>query len=113
VATTPLTRVVKSTPGLKLELLNCTSNISREQYRAAIFAGDVYAEISMVEGIAAVSRLVHEIPLARVLFGSYQPFFYFESALLKVQESGLDDAYEKAICEENARRLIGPAPAGI
>jgi predicted TIM-barrel fold metal-dependent hydrolase len=108
---TPLADAIKKTPGLRLELLNCTSNISKEQYRAAISASDVYAEISMVEGIAGVGRLVREVPLPRVLFGSYQPFFYFESALLKMQESGLDDASEKVICEENARRLMGPQPA--
>ncbi len=106
---TSLADVVKSTPGLRLELLNCPSNISKEQYRAAFSAGDVYAEISMVEGIASVGRLVHEMPLTRVLFGSYYPFFYFESALLKVEESGLDEAPQKAICEDNARRLMGPA----
>jgi predicted TIM-barrel fold metal-dependent hydrolase len=106
---TPLVDVVKSTPGLRLELVNCTSNISKEQYRAAFAAGDVYAEISMVEGIAGVGRLVHEVPLPRVLFGSYYPFFYFESALLKMQESGLDEASKKAVCEDNARRLMGPA----
>jgi predicted TIM-barrel fold metal-dependent hydrolase len=105
----PLVNVVKSTPGLRLELLNCTSNISRAQYRAAFSAGDVYVEISMVEGIAGVGRLVHLIPLPRVLFGSYYPFFYFESALLKVQESGLDEAPQRAICEDNARQLMGPA----
>jgi len=108
----PLAEVVKSTPGLRLELVNCASNISKERYRAALSAGDVYAEISMVEGIAGVGRLVHEIPLRRVLFGSYYPFFYFESALLKVQESGLDEASQKALCEDNARQLMGPAPSG-
>jgi hypothetical protein len=33
----------------------------------------------MVEGVAGVGRLVGEIPLKRVLFGSYYPFYYFES----------------------------------
>jgi predicted TIM-barrel fold metal-dependent hydrolase len=109
---TPLAEVVKTTPGLRLELLNCTSNISVEQYRAAFAAGDVYTEISMVEGIAGLARLVHQIPLQRVLFGSYYPFFHFESALLKVQESGLDEASQRAICEDNAQRLQmrGSAP---
>jgi uncharacterized protein len=105
----PLAAVVKNAPGLRLELLNCTSNVSSEHYRAAFSAGDVYAEISMVEGIAGVGRIVHEVPLPRVLFGSYYPFFCFESALLKVQESGLDEASQKALCEDNARRLMGTA----
>jgi predicted TIM-barrel fold metal-dependent hydrolase len=103
----PLAGVVKSTPGLRLELVNCTSNISKEHYRTALSAGDVYAEISMVEGIAGVGRLLQETPLPQVLFGSYYPFFYFESALFKLQESGLDEASQKAIREDNARRLMG------
>jgi len=44
-----------------------------------------------------------------VLFGSYYPFFYFESALLKLQESDLDEASRRAIREHNARQLIAPA----
>ena len=61
----------------------------------------------MVGGVAGVARLIRQVPLAKVLFGSYYPFYYFESALLKVQESGLDEASETAICEGNARRLMG------
>jgi len=105
---TPLPNVVKSTPGLRLELLNCTSNIDRKQYEAALGAGDVYTETSMGEGVAGIARYIRSVRQARVLFGSYYPFFDFESALLKMQESGLDEASQKAICEDNARRLIGP-----
>jgi len=101
----PLANVVKNTAGLRLELLNCTSQIGREDYAAALASGDVSMDISMVEGVAGLARLVRQVPLSRVLFGSYYPFFYFESAVLKVQESGLDEASQKAICMENARRL--------
>ena len=104
----PLAGLVKRTPGLRLELLNCTSNIRKEQYRAALSAGNVGMEISMVDGIEGVGRLVQEIGLPRVLFGSYYPFFYFESGLFKVQESGLDEASQKTLYEENARRLLAP-----
>jgi hypothetical protein len=103
---TPLAEVVKSMPGLRLELLNCHSNPSREEYRKIVAAGNVYTEISMVEGVAGVGRYVREMPLSRVLFGSYYPFFNFESALLKIQESGLDAASQKAICEDNVRGLM-------
>lgn len=104
----PLADVVKTLPDVRLELLNCTSNIDREQYRALADQGNVYTEILMVEGIAGVGRFVQEIPLPRLLFGSYYPFFNFESALLKLQESGLDEVSQKAIREDNARRLLGP-----
>jgi predicted TIM-barrel fold metal-dependent hydrolase len=105
----PLAAAVKATPGLRLELLNCTSQIGREEYAVALASGDVSMDISMVEGVAGLARLVRQVPISRVLFGSYYPFFYFESAVLKVQESGLDDASQKAICVENARRLMASA----
>jgi predicted TIM-barrel fold metal-dependent hydrolase len=106
---TPLADVVRKTPDLRMELLSCTSKIGKEQYREVLSAGGVCLELSMVEGVAGVGRLVHEIPLSRVLFGSYYPFFNFESASLKMQESGLDEAAQKAIWEDNARRFMGPA----
>jgi len=105
---TPLAEVVINTPGLRLELLNRASHISQEQFRAVLAAGDVYTDISMVEGVAGVARFIQEIPLPRVLFGSYYPFYDFESALLKIQESGLDEGSQKDICDGNARRLMGP-----
>ena len=108
---TPLADVVKSTPGLRLELLNCPSNTIRKGARAALAAGDVNVEISMVESVAGVARLVHDIPLTRVLFGSYYPFYDLESALLKMQESGLDEVSQKALCEDNARRLMEAKPS--
>ncbi|MGO8817391.1 MAG: amidohydrolase family protein [Terriglobia bacterium] len=105
----PLATVVKNTPGLQLELLNCTSNIDREQYESVLGAGDVYTEISMLEGVAGVARYVRTVPLSRVLFGSYYPYFDFESAVLKMRESGLDETTQKAIFEDNARRLMSAA----
>ena len=104
----PLATVVKNTPGLRLELLNCTSNIDRERYEAALGAGEVYTETSMLEAVAGVARYIRTVPLSRVLFGSYYPYFYFESALLKMRESGLNETTQKVIFEDNARRLIGP-----
>jgi len=103
----PLADVVKNTPGLRLQILNGTSHTSREHVKAAFEAGNVYTEIAMVERVGGVGRFVHNFPPQRVLFGSYYPFFYFESALLKVQESGLDEAAQKALCEDNARKLLG------
>ena len=69
-------------------------------------AGEVYFDFSMVEGVGAVARLMQNVTPERVLFGSNYPLFYFESALLKVQESGLTEAQKKVIFEDNARRLL-------
>jgi len=42
------------------------------------------------------------------LFGSNSPLFYFESALLKIQETGLSESEKDALLEGNARQLLAP-----
>jgi uncharacterized protein len=46
------------------------------------------------------------VPADRVLFGSYAPFFYFESALLKLKESGLSQSELAPIRRKNACKLL-------
>jgi predicted TIM-barrel fold metal-dependent hydrolase len=70
-------------------------------------AGQVYFDIAMVERVGAVARLAGQVSFPRVVFGSNYPLYYFESALLKVQESGLTEAQARAVFEENAQRLLG------
>jgi predicted TIM-barrel fold metal-dependent hydrolase len=40
------------------------------------------------------------------VFGSNFPLFYFEAALLKVQESGLPEDKKTMLFEGNARRIL-------
>ena len=72
------------------------------------YSGEVYFDFAMLEGVGAIPKLLKEIPSDRLLFGSHYPFFYFESALLKVQEAGLNESERRAIFEENAQLLIEP-----
>ncbi len=102
----PLSDLVKAEPKVRLVLLNCYPQMGLEPLGKLSAAGDVYFDLSMVEGVGGVARLIKEVGLERVLFGSHYPFFYYESALLKMQESGLTEAQKKAILEENARRLL-------
>lgn len=105
-----LTRVIKSVPGTRLVLLNWTPAIDEQQQLQSLAeAGQVYFDISMVEGIEGIARLVEQLPPERVLFGSNYPLFYFESAELKMQESGLSDSRQQALFEGNAKRLLAQA----
>lgn len=102
-----LAGLVKGTPGLKLLLLNAVRNPAAAARLQSLFAaGEVYTDFAMLEGIGGVEKLLAAVPQERVLFGSYAPSFYFESALLKMQESSLPRFQLEAIAHKNARQLI-------
>ena len=66
----------------------------------------VYFDIAKNEGVGGLARLIAATSPSRVVFGSHSPFFYFESAQLKVKEAGLPRDQESAILESNARDLL-------
>jgi hypothetical protein len=107
----PLAQVVKGRPGIRLILLNWWPSLRGERIRPLADAGDVCFDLAMWEGIEGVARLLDQVPPERVLFGSHFPFFYFEAALLKVQESGLAQERKTMVLEGNARRILPPKTA--
>jgi len=103
---TGLLALLKQTPGLRIVLLNSQRFLRGQALADLMAAGEVYVEIAMLEGVGGVTSLLAQVPLGRVLFGSYVPLFYFESALLKLQESPLSEEQLGAIRCDNARRLL-------
>ena len=99
----PLPALLKQVSGLRVVLLNS----GRTHPRELATSGAVWFDIAMVEGVGGVSKLAEEVTPERVLFGSHFPFFYFESAALKMKEAGLPDSQARAVFEGNARRLLG------
>lgn len=107
----PLAELAPRIPNLRLVLLNAghwagDETTSIRQIRSA---KNVYFDISMNEGIGGLARLIAATSPQRVVFGSHYPFFYFESALLKVKSAGLPRDQEFAIYEGNARTLLKQA----
>ena len=100
--------LVKSEPAVRLVLLNWAPALRGQRLQPLADAGAVYFDISTVEGIEGIARLVERLSPERVLFGSNFPLFYFESALLKVEESGLPEDRKTRILEGNARRILPP-----
>jgi predicted TIM-barrel fold metal-dependent hydrolase len=99
----PLAEIVAGVPALRLVVLNAARDPLRQKIAAA---GNVYFDIAMVEGVGGVGVLASEVSSQRVVFGSHFPLFYFQSAALKIKEAGFSAADEKAILEDNARRLL-------
>ncbi len=106
VDTAPLAGVIKQTPGLRLVLLNAMTVVRGKALSSLLEAGRVCVEIAMVEGVGGVANLLTQSPMDRVLFGSHAPLFYFESALLKLKESPLNEKQLSAIRCENALGLL-------
>jgi hypothetical protein len=106
VDTAPIAELVRQTPGLRLVLINALRTLRGDPLRKLISAGDIYLEISMLEGVGGVAGLLDPVPAERVLFGSHAPWFYFEAAELKLKESPLTPEQRWAICQGNAKRLL-------
>jgi predicted TIM-barrel fold metal-dependent hydrolase len=102
----PLPDIVKSEPRLRLAVLNIYPQLQIDKLRPLAQAGQVYFDFAMVERVGSIQRLMDQVTLPRVLFGSNYPLFYFDSALLKLRESGLSESQTSAICQQNAARLL-------
>ncbi len=106
---TPLITLLGTRPQLQVVLLNWFRAANAELLPKLARAGQVFFDIATAEGVGGVSNLLKQVPVERVLFGSHAPFFYFESAFLKLKESPLTDPELFAIQSGNARRLLLPA----
>lgn len=104
----PLPGLIRQSPNLRILLLNGTrTTFSREIAQVQ----NICFDISNVEGVGGVSRLISETSVSRVVFGSHFPLFYFESALLKIREAALSEDQAQAVSEGNARALLGKVPS--
>jgi predicted TIM-barrel fold metal-dependent hydrolase len=99
----PLADIVRTMPSLRLVILNLGSVQGRKQIAAA---GQVFFDFAMVEHVVGVTDLAAEVSRDRVVFGSHFPLYYVESAAMKVREAGFGKADVKAICVDNARRIL-------
>jgi predicted TIM-barrel fold metal-dependent hydrolase len=100
----PLADLLKRTPDLRVLLINRKRQITLAPEVAKSM--NVYSDIAMWEGVGGVARLISQISPSRVVFGSHSPFFYFDSAFLKVREAGLPADQTQAVLEGNARALL-------
>ena len=102
----PLAGVVAKLPKLRLVLLNVFRSLPVLKTAEVAKAGQVWFDIAMLESVAGVAKLIEQVSPDRVLFGSHSPLFYFESAELKLVESGLPEPILRQIRSSNAERLM-------
>ena len=102
----PLAGIVAKLPKLRLVLLNAFRSLPVLQTAEVAKAGQVWFDIAMLESVAGVAKLVEQVSHQRILFGSHSPLFYFESAELKLTESGLPESVLQQIRSTKAQRLL-------
>ena len=106
VDTSPLKSLAAKLPQLRLQLLGAFRSIRPSQAAELAAAGNISFEISMLEGVGGIKKLLKDVPVEQILFGSHAPLFYPESAVLKIQESALPRFQHDAICAKNAQRIL-------
>lgn len=102
----PLAGIVAKLPKLRLVLLNVFRSLPVLQSAEVAKAGQVWFDIAMLESVAGIAKLIEHVSPERVLFGSHSPLFYFESAELKLTESGLPESVLQQIRSTNAPKLL-------
>ena len=101
----PLVTLLKELPKLRVVLLN-SYRAQRQTLTQLADSKQVYFEIATIESVGGVANFLKSFPADRLLFGSYAPFFYPESAILKLQESTLTPDQLSQITQANAKRLL-------
>jgi predicted TIM-barrel fold metal-dependent hydrolase len=102
----PLVGLLKSHPNLRVVVLNTMRATGGKNVHHLKHCENVSFDIATREGVAGLATLADEIPIGRILFGSHAPFFYIDSAVLKLRESGLSEEKLKVIRTTNAQRLL-------
>ena len=101
----PLVALMKNHSSLRVVLLNWYRAVTPD-LAEQLAAASVHFDIATLEGAGGVANLIQQIPVERIVFGSHTPFFYFESAWLKLKESVLSREQMLAVSTANARRLL-------
>lgn len=108
----PLAPLVEKNPTARVMLLNATSRLlaANNALLKRFAAAGVFVEIATLEGAAGIAALLKTNPALRLCFGSHTPYYYFESALLKLQESALTPAQLLAIRAGHATAALARSP---
>lgn len=104
----PLPRLLERVPTARIMVLNGFISLrsvplAPEQLKRF---DNLTFDIAMLEQLMGVKVLVDAIGLERVVFGSYSPMFYFESAFLKLREADLSPEQTDALLSRNAARWL-------
>jgi len=107
----PLADLLPRMPGARVVLLNFFREFGYNRVLLVRLNGlpQVSFDMATVEGVDAVKGVLDSVGSIRLLFGSYAPYYNFDSSRLKLQESELSADQLAAIRHGNASALMQPA----
>jgi len=105
----PLAELVAAIPDLHVVVLNTFRNPGAAVFDKLAKVDRIRMDIAILEIIAGLGVFIDQMPLDRIVFGSYMPYFCMEANLLKFAESNVPDHQARAIRIGNARRLLNRA----
>lgn len=111
----PILEVMKHNPKAKVQLLSWNDHVDSELLKKIISDTKVTFDISWLESTGGLGRLISgnnwhgvrtPVPVDRIMFGSYAPYFPVESAVMKLFESPLTLEQMKSVMNVNANQFI-------
>lgn len=114
----PIVDVMKNNPKAKVQLLNWNDHVNNELLKKLVSETTAMFDIAWLESTGGLGRLIDgnswfgkrtPVPVDRIMFGSYSPFFPPESALMKLFESPLTLFQMKSVMNINANHFIKQA----
>lgn len=99
----PLPELLARLAGVRVMVLNASALMVTTALRGCT---RLWMDFAMLEGAGGVETLLQSWPPNKLCFGSYAPFFYWESAQLKLQESAIEGAAMEAITRKNAAQAL-------
>ena len=102
-----LPQVMAKVPAARVILLNALRTArGGEPLTLLAKCENLWLDIATLEGIGGLGNVIARYPAERFLFGSNAPFFYPESAVLKLKESAVAGDALKMITGDNARKIL-------
>lgn len=99
----PLAPIMREMKEARVMLLNASAAMVLRHLQDC---PNVWLDFAMIEGVGGVGNLLKTWPQERLVFGSFAPVFYWESAVLKMRESALDEGQTQAVRSRNAAELL-------
>ncbi len=107
----PLADLLPKMPKARVVLLNFFRSFEYNRVLLLRMSSlpQVSFDLATSDGLDGIHLLLQSVPTMRLLFGSYAPFYNFDSSRLKLQESVLTPEQLAAIRHGNAEAILQPA----